>query len=144
MELLPGDTTDMDFGLSGAKFMELARSVDVIHHCAFVSYAGARRELAEKVNVQGTGEVLELAETASHLSQPAFSALIRQLEESLGVRLFERSTRHVELSAEGEEFERSARRVLAEFDAAVAGMRERAARERGRVSIALLPSLAAD
>lgn len=84
------------------------------------------------------------AAAASHLSQPAFSALIRQLEDSLGVRLFERSTRHVELSAEGEEFERSARRVLAEFDAAVAGMRERAARERGRVSIALLPSLAAD
>lgn len=84
------------------------------------------------------------AAAASHLSQPAFSALIRQLEDSLGVRLFERSTRHVELSAEGEEFERSARRVLAEFDAALAGMRERAARERGRVSIALLPSLAAD
>jgi hypothetical protein len=34
--------------------------------------------------------------------------------------------------------------VLAEFDAALAGMRERAARERGRVSIALLPLLAAD
>ncbi len=84
------------------------------------------------------------AAAACHLSQPAFSALIRQLEESLEVRLFERSTRRVELSAEGEEFERSARRVLAEFDAAVAGMRERAARERGRVSIALLPSLAAD
>lgn len=84
------------------------------------------------------------AAATCHLSQPAFSALIRQLEESLDVRLFERSTRRVELSAEGEEFERSARRVLAEFDAAVAGMRERAARERGRVSIALLPSLAAD
>ena len=84
------------------------------------------------------------AAAASHLSQPAFSALIRQLEESLGVRLFERSTRHVGLSAEGLEFERSARRVLAEFDAALDGMRERAARERGHVSIALLPSLAAD
>lgn len=84
------------------------------------------------------------AAAASHLSQPAFSALIRQLEESLGVRLFERSTRHVELSAEGAEFELAARRVLAEFDAALSGMRERAARERGRVSIALLPSLAAD
>jgi LysR family transcriptional regulator, carnitine catabolism transcriptional activator len=84
------------------------------------------------------------AAAASHLSQPAFSALIRQLEESLGVRLFERSTRHVDLTAEGEEFERSARRVLTEFEAAISGMRERAARERGRVSIALLPSLAAD
>lgn len=79
-----------------------------------------------------------------HLSQPAFSALIRQLEDTLGVRLFERTTRHVELSAEGQEFERSARRLLAEFDIALSGMRELAARERGRVAIALLPSLAAD
>ena len=84
------------------------------------------------------------AAAAVHLSQPAFSTLIRQLEASLGVRLFHRSTRHVELTAEGEEFERAARRVLAEFEAAWSGMRERAARERGRVAIALLPSLAAD
>lgn len=84
------------------------------------------------------------AAAASHLSQPAFSALIRQLEESLGVRLFDRSTRHVELTAEGQEFERAARRLLGEFDGALADMRERAARQRGRVSIALLPSLAAD
>ncbi|EGI75505.1 LysR family transcriptional regulator [Hylemonella gracilis] len=84
------------------------------------------------------------AAAACHLSQPAFSALVRQLEDSLGVRLFDRSTRHVELSQEGVEFERSARRVLGELDALVLGMRERAARERGRVSIALLPSLAAD
>lgn len=69
VEVVIGDTLDMDFGLSGARFNELASTVDVIHHCAFVSYAGARRELAEKVNVQGTSEVLELAEAASHLSQ---------------------------------------------------------------------------
>lgn len=84
------------------------------------------------------------AAAACHLSQPAFSALVRQLEESLGVRLFERSTRHVELSQEGVEFEHTARRLLGELEALVLGMRERAARQRGRVSIALLPSLAAD
>lgn len=84
------------------------------------------------------------AAAAIHLSQPAFSALIRQLEESLGVRLFDRSTRHVELTAEGQEFDHAARRLLQEFDGALADMRERAARQRGRVSIALLPSLAAD
>ncbi len=84
------------------------------------------------------------AAAVCHLSQPAYSALIRQLEDALGVRLFHRSTRQVELTAEGQEFEPAARRVLAEFDAALAGMHERAARERGRVSIALLPSLAAD
>mgnify|MGYP003576630125 CR=1 FL=1 len=84
------------------------------------------------------------AAAASHLSQPAFSALIRQLEESLGVRLFDRSTRHVALTAEGEDFGLAAQRVLGEFDAALAGVQDRAARRRGRVSIALLPSPAAD
>ena len=83
------------------------------------------------------------AASLSHLSQPAFSALIRTLEESLGLRLFDRSTRHVELTVEGREFEISARRVLAEFEGALAGVHDQAARRRGRVSIALLPSLAA-
>ena len=78
-----------------------------------------------------------------HLSQPAFSTLIGQLETTLGLRLFDRSTRHVEPTAEGAEFERSARRVLAEFDAALSGVSDQLARRRGRVSIALLPSLAA-
>lgn len=84
------------------------------------------------------------AAAASHLSQPAFSALIRQLEEATGVRLFDRSTRHVALTAEGAAFEISAQRVLAEFDAALSDLQARAARQRGRVSVALLPSLAAD
>jgi LysR family carnitine catabolism transcriptional activator len=83
------------------------------------------------------------AAVQSHLSQPAFSALIRQLEEALGLRLFDRSTRSVELTVEGREFEASARRVLDEFDNALSGVRDQAARRRGRVSIALLPSLAA-
>jgi DNA-binding transcriptional LysR family regulator len=83
------------------------------------------------------------AAAACHLSQPAFSALIRALETRVGVRLFDRSTRHVALTPEGDEFERSARRVLEEMENALAGLRERAHRARGRASVALLPSLAA-
>jgi DNA-binding transcriptional LysR family regulator len=83
------------------------------------------------------------AAAACHLSQPAFSTLIRGLERQLGVRLFDRSTRHVALTAEGEDFERSARRVLEEIERALAGVREQVARARGRASVALLPSLAA-
>lgn len=78
-----------------------------------------------------------------HLSQPAFSALIGQLETTLGLRLFDRNTRHVQPTPEGCEFELSARRVVAEFDAAIAGLSDQVALRRGRVSIALLPSLAA-
>lgn len=84
------------------------------------------------------------AAAACHLSQPAYSALIRQLEDALGVKLFDRNTRRVALTAEGEAFQLAAQRVLDEMDAALAGMQDRAARRRGRVSIALLPSLAAD
>lgn len=84
------------------------------------------------------------AAAVSHLSQPAFSALIRQLEDVLHLRLFDRSTRHVELTAEGTEFEVAAKRILAEVQAAAIAAGDRVARRRGRVSIALLPSLAAD
>lgn len=84
------------------------------------------------------------AAAACHLSQPAFSALIRQLEDALGVRLFDRSTRHVSTTAEGQVFEPAARRLVAEFDSALGDLQARAARLRGRVSVALLPSLAAD
>lgn len=83
------------------------------------------------------------AATACHLSQPAFSALVRQLESQLGLRLFDRSTRHVALTPDGAAFEPAARRVLAELDGALAGAKSRAARETGRVTVALLPSLAA-
>jgi len=83
------------------------------------------------------------AAALTHLSQPAFSALIRSLEDALELRLFDRSTRHVELTVEGKEFEVSARRILAEVDAALTDAREYAGRQRGRVAIALLPSLAA-
>lgn len=78
-----------------------------------------------------------------HLSQPAFSALIRALEEHVGGRLFHRTTRLVELTAEGEAFVEAARRMLREAEAAVSDVRDHVARRRGRVAVAALPSLAA-
>jgi LysR family carnitine catabolism transcriptional activator len=78
-----------------------------------------------------------------HLSQPAFSALIRSLEAHLGARLFDRTTRSVELTAEGRSFLESAHRLLRDTEEAVAGMHDLAARRRGRVAVAALPSLAA-
>lgn len=78
-----------------------------------------------------------------HLSQPAFSALIRALEDDLGLRLFDRSTRHVDLTGEGQNFLESARRIRGEITAALAAVRDAATLQRGRVAVALLPSLAA-
>ena len=65
-----------------------------------------------------------------HLTQPAFSALIRQLEDSAGLRLFDRDTRNVELTAEGRVLEASARRLLADMELAMDDLRDHAARRR--------------
>ena len=69
LEIVVGDTAAMDLGMAGPRFMELASRVDVVHHCAFNIDAGARRELLERVNVGGTGEVLELCEASSRRSR---------------------------------------------------------------------------
>jgi DNA-binding transcriptional LysR family regulator len=78
-----------------------------------------------------------------HLSQPAFSAVIVAVEEAVGARLFDRTTRRVELTQEGVLFETSARRLLSDFEASLEHVRGHAEKRHGRVSIAVLPSLAA-
>ncbi len=83
------------------------------------------------------------AASVCHLSQPAFSALIRSLEETVGLKLFDRSTRHVMLTREGERFMQSAERLASEFAACEKSIRDTAQLAQGRVSVALLPSLAA-
>lgn len=79
-----------------------------------------------------------------HKSQSAFSARIRSLEATLGAQLFDRTTRSVELTVEGELFEESARQLYGEFADMVRNFSDYAARRKGRVTIAALPSLAAD
>lgn len=69
LEVVVGDPSAMDMGLSGARFVELARRVDVVHHCAFATDASMRRELLERANVGATGEVLELCEASERRSR---------------------------------------------------------------------------
>lgn len=78
-----------------------------------------------------------------HQTQPAFSALIKTLEESAGVRLFDRTTRRVELTPEGELFNESALRLLNDLDSIMGNLQDHVAIRRGRVAVAALPSLAA-
>jgi LysR family carnitine catabolism transcriptional activator len=77
------------------------------------------------------------------LSQPAFSALIQGLEQGLGAQLFERSTRHVVPTRAGEDFLPHAQRLLADIDQAVQSLQGAAQLRASRVTVALLPSLAA-
>jgi DNA-binding transcriptional LysR family regulator len=69
------------------------------------------------------------------VAQPGLSTQIRQLERELGVRLFERHSRGVDLTPAGELFLERARVVLATADAAAATGRELAAGVIGSVRL---------
>ena len=77
-----------------------------------------------------------------HLSQPALSAHIRDLEDALGVPLFHRTTRSVRLTSDGEGFLVRARRVIGELKSGIMELRDRATLHRGRVVVACVPTIA--
>lgn len=82
------------------------------------------------------------AGTLVHLSQPALSLAVKNLEESLGGRLFQRSTRQVSLTPEGRAFFPLARRLLSDWEHAEDDMRQRFSLGRGRVALAAMPTFA--
>ncbi|MDH7797068.1 MULTISPECIES: LysR family transcriptional regulator [unclassified Beijerinckia] len=77
-----------------------------------------------------------------HLSQPALSAHIRALEETLQVSLFHRTTRSVVLTTEGARLLSGAQRAFDALDAVLLDLSEQVALLRGRVTISCLPSIA--
>jgi DNA-binding transcriptional LysR family regulator len=76
------------------------------------------------------------------MTQPAFSQLIRELETALGVRLFERTTRRMELSDAGRRLLPMVERPLDDLKDAAALIREFSTGRRGRMVFASLPSVA--
>ena len=83
------------------------------------------------------------AATELGLSQPAVTARIQQLEARLGLPLFHRTTRSVELTAEGERLLATARRLVGDFRGMLEEMRQDATLQRGRVTVAAPPSVTA-
>jgi len=77
------------------------------------------------------------------ISQPSLSGTIAKIETQLGLRLFDRTTRSLVLTADGRELAATADDLVRDFEAVLSGIAARAAGKRGRVSIAVLPSVAA-
>ncbi len=75
-----------------------------------------------------------------HISQPAFSRRIEKLEQALGVRLLERTTRRVNLTAVGRDFDRQLHHILDALDTTLLGIRGVAATRMGEVTVACVPS----
>lgn len=78
-----------------------------------------------------------------HLSQPALSANVKRLEESLGARLFDRHTRKVSLTAVGLEFLNVASAMTENMNVALDRVRDFVSGKRGRLVVAAAPSMAA-
>ena len=108
------------------------------------------RQLRAYVAVLETASFSEAAK-AMHLSQAALSGLIKELENRMGVRLLDRTTRSVSRTDVGEAFEPMVRRLLANLDEALESVTSLKELRRGLVRVAapetlsctLLPELIA-
>jgi DNA-binding transcriptional LysR family regulator len=92
--------------------------------------------VAESHNFTRASEKLRMA-------QPMVSGLIRDLEVELGFRLFDRTTRRVELTEAAAEFLQDAQRLTGDIQGAVRRARDVGARRRGRIRVGAPPLLAA-
>jgi DNA-binding transcriptional LysR family regulator len=100
------------------------------------------RQLRAFLAVAGHRHFRRAAE-ALHLTQPAVSRLIADLEAELDVKLFDRSTREVVPTEAGRYLEQALARVLDELDGVLGHARAQADPLRGRVRIAAVPTLSA-
>lgn len=74
------------------------------------------------------------------VTQPSFTVLIRDLEDVLGVRLFDRNTRGIALTAAGKDFLARIERPVTDLEEAYRSIVDLAAVRRGSVVVGALPS----
>jgi DNA-binding transcriptional LysR family regulator len=92
------------------------------------------RQLRAFLTVAEVGGFTEAARRL-HLTQPALSMLVKNLEQQLGFRLLDRTTRKVELSDAGREFYPLAQKVLDELHSAVRSATDLTSLRRGVVRV---------
>jgi len=99
------------------------------------------RQLQAFVAVADSGNFSRAAERL-HVAQSAVSVLVRELERKLNIRLFDRTTRRVELTDAGIEFRATAEKLIADLEHAVQHTHDLVERKRGRIIVAAPPLLA--
>ena len=93
------------------------------------------RQLRAFIAVAETGHFTRAAEFLD-LSQSSVSTLVRELEENLALRLFDRHTRMLRLTSAGSEILPLARKAVADLDSVIGSSRQLTSLGRGRVSVA--------
>ena len=101
------------------------------------------KQLREFVAVAEAGSITRAAQTL-YVAQPALSLAIRRLESQLGVTLFERMPRGVELTPEGAELLEPARRAVRDVDAVLRRAHELRDRAPEHLDIGFMAHGAAD
>lgn len=76
-----------------------------------------------------------------HVAQPSLSLQIKNLEDSVGVSLFERHARGVHPTHAGERFYEDCRRILGDIESAAQNMREFATGVSGALDVGLIPTV---
>jgi DNA-binding transcriptional LysR family regulator len=76
-----------------------------------------------------------------HITQTALTRRLQKLEAYLGMRLLDRTTRRVELTAVGREFLPQARGIVQEMTAAVERLKDISQRAKGNFTLACIPSM---
>ncbi len=100
------------------------------------------RQLRVFLEVASHGSFSRAADAAG-LTQPAVSRAVAELEESLGVRLLDRTTREVLLTEAGLALVPALDRILNQLDDTLEETRQLGERYRGRVVIASAPTISA-
>ncbi len=99
------------------------------------------RQLRSAVSLADHGSFRRAAESL-HLSQPALSLTIAELERALGVTLFDRTSRSVSTTEMGRFFVQGASRLINDLDRLVHDVAEVAQSRRGRVVVSCPSSIA--
>lgn len=114
---------------------------DRIHYSALMNNI-TLRQIRTFLAVVDTGSFKRAAELV-HLSQPAVTAHVQQLESELGIALLDRTTRRVKITPAGGRFRIRSEHALAELNAVAAELQEEAEIQHGRVVVACVPTIAA-
>ena len=92
-------------------------------------------KIAERGSFRAAGDDL-------HLTQSAMTQRLKKLEAALGVRLLDRTTRHVAPTAIGQNFLPIARRMLMQFEQSMSDLTDLIEARTGQVNLASLISVA--
>ncbi|BAL24229.1 LysR family transcriptional regulator [Azoarcus sp. KH32C] len=77
-----------------------------------------------------------------HVTQTALTRRVQKLESYLGLRLLDRTTRYVELTAVGREFLPQAKAIVGEMTLAVGRLKDMSKHARGSFTLACVPTMA--